>query len=318
MRILLYDDEQEFYDLLRPLLDREIELQLATTIDESVDSEVLVCGTPSEELIDRLPALKTVIVPWAGIPKKTLALLRTRPKLALHNLHYNAVIVAETAVTLMLAASRQLLRLDSNLRKGDWSLRYGAYAPPLLSGRTAVILGYGAIGQRIATICRALGMNLILVGRRVPEAKGECHSFADLDSLLPKAEFLLVSLPWTEETDSLFDQQRLSLLPDNSTIVNIARGAILDEAALYKELSSGRLTAGLDVWYNYPREEGERTRTAPSRFDFGSLPNVLMTPHIAGHSDRSESLRADELAEILNEHVAGGPLRNRVDVSLGY
>ena len=112
--------------------------------------------------------------------------------------------------------------------------------------------------------------------------------------------------------------EQLSLLPRGATLVNVSRGKIVAEEALYKELKSGRIRAGLDVWYNYPDTVESRTNTPPSRFPFHELPNVIMTAHLAGHSDRTELLRARELAELLNLASRGAPLPNRVDLEKGY
>ena len=104
----------------------------------------------------------------------------------------------------------------------------------------------------------------------------------------------------------------------NCTLVNIARGKVVDESALYNELKSGRLRAGIDVWYKYPMTEEKRTDTPVSDFPFHELDNVVMTPHLAGHSDKIEDLRIDALAKLINQAVNGEDIDNRVDLELGY
>ena len=79
-----------------------------------------------------------------------------------------------------------------------------------------------------------------------------------------------------------------------------------------------RIRAGLDVWYNYPESEESRTDTQPSHYSFHELPNVVMTPHLAGHSDRTEMLRASHLAHLLNLASEGAPIPNQVDLEKGY
>jgi phosphoglycerate dehydrogenase-like enzyme len=102
-------------------------------------------------------------------------------------------------------------------------------------------------------------------------------------------------------------------------LINIARGPIVDEAALYNALRGGSLYgAGLDVWYNYPADEQSRSHTAPSYHPFHELDNVVMSPHRAGGSDETERLRMAHLAELLNAAARGEPMPNRVNLQAGY
>jgi phosphoglycerate dehydrogenase-like enzyme len=110
----------------------------------------------------------------------------------------------------------------------------------------------------------------------------------------------------------------LRALPDDAIVVNIGRGPIIDEGALFAEVQSGRLRAGLDVWWQYPTDEASRAATPPSAFDFGALDNVVMTPHYGGWERDSERHRLSALAELLNAAARGEPLPNRVDLGLGY
>jgi phosphoglycerate dehydrogenase-like enzyme len=102
-------------------------------------------------------------------------------------------------------------------------------------------------------------------------------------------------------------------------LVNVARGPIVDEAALYHALCEGSLfAAALDVWYNYPTDEAARSCTPPSTYPFHELDNVVMSPHRAGGSTETELLRIKHLAELLNAAACGEPMPNRVDLQLGY
>jgi phosphoglycerate dehydrogenase-like enzyme len=141
---------------------------------------------------------------------------------------------------------------------------------------------------------------------------------SELDNLLPQTDILLLSLPLTDDTKGLIDEKRISVLPDGAIIVNVSRGRIIDEKALYDTLKSGRIKAGLDVWYNYPESVEDRKNTPPSQYPFHELPNVIMTPHLAENTDQTEAFRAEELARLLNIAVKGEPLPNRVDVEKGY
>jgi phosphoglycerate dehydrogenase-like enzyme len=136
---------------------------------------------------------------------------------------------------------------------------------------------------------------------------------------LPQANILVVALPLTPETRGLIGAAELALLRSPALLVNVGRGPIVDEAALYEALRSGRLhAAGLDVWYNYPTDTASRARTPPSQFPFHELKNVVMTPHYIANNSENDQRFVAELATMLNTAARGEPLPNRVDVWAGY
>jgi len=297
--------EDAFLAALRTLLPPTIEL----VVDEPGGADVLVKGVPNAVDLDEREGLRAVVIPYAGVPRVTRELVAERPALTLHNLHHNAAPTAETAVALLLAAAKRVVPMDRALRARDWSLRYERSTDMLLEGSHALVLGYGAIGQRIGRAVEALGMRVTPVRRR---------DTVDLDTLLPTANAVLLALPLTPETDGMLDARRLALLPDGCCIVNVGRGPLIDESALYSELKSGRLRAGLDVWYQYPKSAEEAADTAPATHDFGALDSVVLSPHRAGHCLQIETLRAQHLAELLLAAANGQPIPNRVNLEAGY
>jgi phosphoglycerate dehydrogenase-like enzyme len=241
-----------------------------------------------------------------------------------HNLHHNAAPVAELALMLLLAAAKFALRYDRAIRANDWRIRYERPGPTiLLEGKTALILGYGAIGRRVAAACRVLGMATLATRRRLDAPQldegTEVHPPDALRDLLPRANALIICLPHTPETDGLLGAAELALLPSHSILVNIGRAAIVDERALYEALRDGRLhAAGLDVWYSYPPDEASRADWPPSAYPFHELDNVIMRPHRGGAADETARLRMGALAGMLNEAAAGREMGNRVALDIGY
>jgi len=154
--------------------------------------------------------------------------------------------------------------------------------------------------------------------RRDPSKEERVHAVDSLGALLPEARALIVCLPLTGETEGIIGAEELALLPDGAIVVNVGRGPLINEEALYGELRDGRLNAGLDVWYRYPEDENSRGDTAPSRFPFHELDNVVMSPHRAGHCAETETLRARELALALNSAALGEEIPSRVDPERGY
>jgi len=163
--------------------------------------------------------------------------------------------VADLTFGLILAARRRMVEGDALIRGGGWETLLGRE----VSGATLGIVGYGRIGRAVAR--RAEGFDMpVLYTRETP-----------LDELLAQSDIVTLHTPLNAETTGLISRERLALLRDGATLVNTARGAVVDEDALVEELVSGRITAGLDVFVHEPHVP-ERLR---------GLPNVVLTPHIA-------------------------------------
>jgi phosphoglycerate dehydrogenase-like enzyme len=308
----------QFQASLRP----EIRLTLGPDLPVPAEYHILVDGRPQRDHLLASPNLSALVVPWAGLPEATRDLMQEFPQIPVHNLHHNARPVAEMAIALMLAAAKTIVPADRALRAGDWRPRYRHDPSLLLAGRTALILGYGAVGRHVANLCRALGMVVVATRRgsgEPPEGPDEIHPATALGELLPRADVLIICLPLTPQTEDLIAAAELVLLPPGAVLVNVGRGRIVNEAALYHALRDGRLlAAGLDTWYNYPADPEDRASTPPSAFPFHELDNVVMSPHRAGHSDQTEHLRMTHLARLLNAAAAGEPMPNRVDLAAGY
>ena len=329
---LLPSFDQDRIDKLKDCLDDDIELTCGLELPSPAAYSILIAGVPTRDAITASPNLKTLIIPWSGLPVATRELMLEFPDIAIHNIHHNAAPAAETAIMLMMAAAKLVIPIDRAFRAHDWRPRYdydgsAPGGPLLLEGKTALILGYGAIGRKIAKICQGLEMRVMAIKNDIPsysDSSVELYALKALSSLLPRAEVLFVCLPMTPETRGLIGKKQLALLPPEAIIVNIARGSIIDEAALYATLASDRKNggpcrrAGLDVWYHYPKDESSRTGLPPSEFPFHELDNVVMTPHLGGHSDATESLRIAALAELLNKAAHGKILPNHVDPERGY
>lgn len=317
----LYEFDAASAARLRVLAGGGVLLTEGPVIADAEVCDVLVAGTPSRSHVEACPRLRAVVIPWAGVAPSVRDALAGRPGIAVHNLHHNASATAEHAFALLLAAAKRIVPSDRRMRAHDWKDR-GARDPALLlEGRTAAIVGFGAIGRRVGRMCRAFGMHVVGVRRTAPatpDAEGfDVRGAADLDGVLPRADVLVVAVPGTPGTAGLLDARRIGLLPAGAVVVNVGRGAVIDEAALFDALRSGRLHgAGLDVWWRYPRAED--ARTPPSSQPFESLDSVVMTPHRAGSAEGIEALRVRALADVLLGLARGGDAPGRVDLARGY
>jgi phosphoglycerate dehydrogenase-like enzyme len=204
--------------------------------------------------------------------------------------------LAEWVVGAILAMQRGLVKSRDAQARREWE----AIEPAELSGRRGVILGLGSIGSAIADRLRPFGVEVIGVART---ARDGVRGLADLDEVLRGAEILVNILPLTSETTGLLDARRLSLLPDGALVVNAGRGRTIETVALVEELRAGRIRAALDVTDPEP---------LPRDHPLWGLPNVLITPHMAGDSPAS-TIRAFELAgDQVRRFAAGEPLINEV------
>lgn len=199
----------------------------------------------------------------------------------------NAGVVAQSALGGMLALARRFSHLYEAQRRHAWEPLLGEASSPCdLAGQNALIVGYGPIGQRLARLLEVLEMNVTVV-RRESGAGGTAGagangavrtiSFAQLDDALPHTDWLILACPLTPLTTRLIDARRIALLPSSACLVNVARGEVVDQSSLIKALAGGALAgAWLDVFEREPLD------AASPLWD---LPNVLISPHTAGHSD---------------------------------
>jgi phosphoglycerate dehydrogenase-like enzyme len=314
--------DEDAFSYLKSLLAPGVEVTQGSALAVPARLDMLVAGRPQKEHITACPNMRSLIIPWAGLPDATRTLLKGHPQITVHNLHYNATPTAEMAVALLLAAAKCIVPMDRALRAYDWTPRYERVPSVLLAGKTALILGYGAIGRRVSAFCQALNMNVLAIRRDVSQDEGsaiQVLGVAELHHVLPKANALIICLPHTAATQGLIGEHELSLLPKGAILVNVARGPIVNEVALYEALRSHRLhAAGLDVWCNYPVDAATRSNTPPSAYPFHQLDNVVQSPHRASAVDERDRLRAQALARLLNAAADGEPLPNRVDLDAGY
>ncbi len=183
--------------------------------------------------------------------------------------------MASAAVTLVLALAHRLRERDRALHEGDWGA--GRFQPQGtgLSGRTLGVIGYGRIGRDVVRLLAPWRMR-VLVTRRTPVDE-EGVTRVPLETLLREADVVVVACPLTQETRGLLDAKRLALLKPTALLVNVARGAIVDQAALVAALREGRLAgAGLDVVDPEPLPAGDPLL---------ALPNVVGAPHSLGYTD---------------------------------
>jgi D-3-phosphoglycerate dehydrogenase len=218
----------------------------------------------------------------------------------------NSPSVAEQALFMMLTLAKRAVEMHALVKEGKWSARLGKL-PYDLFGKTVLIVGFGRIGTRTARRCLAMEMNVLIYDPYKSAAEimaAGCEPAADLDAALPRADFVSVHCPKTPETVGMFDAARLRRMKPTAYLINTARGGIVNEAALYDALSSGKLAgAGLDVF------EQEPPLVPHSLFE---LPNVIIAPHVAGVTREAVDRMSEQTARNLLSALDGEPIRQNV------
>ncbi|PZP46797.1 MAG: D-2-hydroxyacid dehydrogenase [Azospirillum brasilense] len=271
---------------------------------------VVVSGLWSNEVLSRTERLRYVQSISAGVDQYAQPAFRERGVRLASAAGVNANAVSEHAIALVLAVSRLFPMARDNQAKHVWRGMIGEIAKreDELGGKTMLVVGLGRIGGRLARLARAFGMHVIGL-RRDPSAGAngadEVHATAALTSLLPRADFVVLTCPLTPETEGLIDAGALSLMKPSAHLVNVARGKVVVEPALIEALREGRIAgAALDCVAEEP---------LPEASPLWDLPNLFITPHTAGETRRYE----DNVLDILEENLARlwrgeAELRNQV------
>lgn len=228
----------------------------------------------------------------------------------------NAGVVAQTALAGVLSLARKFPQLVAAQRERRWAPLIGTGLPRDLAGQTAVVVGWGAVGQRLGALLVAVGLKVVAVRRSAAvrdvaddtagSATGtsgvETITFEDLATALPRADWLLLACPLSDTTRGLINAQTLACLPEGAHLVNVARGEVVDEPALVASLQSGKLAgAYLDVFAHEPLKP---------QSPLWQLPNVIVTPHSAGFSDGNAPKVEQMFLDNLAKWLAGEPSLN--------
>jgi glyoxylate reductase len=236
-----------------------------------VEALIVANDTVTERELDLLPDLRLVANFGVGYDRIDVDECRRRGVAVTNTPGVLDAATADLAFALILAARRGVVAGDRLVRSGSWGEGWSD-ATELrgdVAGATLGIVGLGRIGDAVARRARGFDMR-ILYTKRTPLDHEDGLEWRELDDLLREADIVSLHVPRSRETEGLIDARRLALLRDGTTVVNTARGEIVDEAALVRELVSGRVSAGLDVFANEPHVPAELL----------GLPNVVLTPHI--------------------------------------
>jgi glyoxylate reductase len=275
----------------------DIELGMLST--ERDDVEVLVVANEPVDL-DLFPSLRLIASFGVGYEEIDVDACRARGVAVTNTPGVLDAATADLAFGLIVAVRRRIVEGDDLVRDGGWVTPWssGPFLGRDVSGATLGIVGLGRIGSAVARRAQAFDMH-VLHHRRTPSGD---PGYRDLEELLRESDVVSLHTPLTGETTGLISRERLALMRDGATLVNTARGAVVDEDALVDELVSGRLSAGLDVFVHEPR--------VPDALR--GLPNVVLTPHIGSATVETRSAMTRIVVENVLAFARGEPLQTRV------
>ena len=281
----------------------------------NVDDCTILYGHPSQRVIAGARNLKWYASCWAGVDRFCRDDLYQNPDCLLTNASgaYGTTI-AEHSVMVSLMLLRRQMEYTEIIREGGWRVLPGGIHS--LHGARVTCLGTGDIGTEFARRAQAFHPACITGVRRTVRSSDPAftsiHAIAELDSVLPETDILVMALPSTAETVGILLRERIALLPDSAFVVNVGRGTAIDQEALCDALNAGQLAgAALDVVVPEPLPADHPLRKAK---------NLLLTPHVAGNMtlgytcDKSVQMFCDDL----ENYAAGRPLAHLVDRKRGY
>jgi phosphoglycerate dehydrogenase-like enzyme len=292
-----------------PVADADIAFISRDVTGRSTKHELAPALQACYDTLRQAPSLRWVHIHSAGADRPVYGDLQARDVAITTSSGTNAAVVAQTAIAGLLALARRFPQLMAAQRNHTWAPLIDsngiAFARDL-DGQTAVIVGWGPIGQQIGRLLAALGLRTVVVRRSALAVDGvdQVVGFESMDQVLPEADWLILACPLTDTTRGLIDRQALALLPHGAQLINVARGEVVNEPDLIAALQSGQLSgAFLDVFAHEP---------LPVISPLWDLPNVIVTPHTAGHSDGHFERVAQAFFDNLVRWVVGETLANRV------
>jgi len=284
--------------------------------EEIADTDVFIGWSLRPEQFLIAKKLKWIHSPAAAVHQLMYPELVNSSVIVTNSTGVHGPVVAEHAIAVMLALAKRLPQAIHYQAKRIWAqeLLWNEHPRPReAAGATVLVVGMGGIGREFALRAKALGMKVIAIRENPAKGAGPADAVygpEQLDQLLPQADFVLLCTPVTPATTCIINGERLKKMKFGAYLINVARGPLVDEAALAEALQEQRIAgAALDVFVEEP---------LPPESPFWSLENVLITPHTAAVTEKLWERHYDLIVENINRFLAGKPLLNEVDKRRGY
>jgi len=274
------------------------------------DAEVLVTMAVGKGL-PPMPKLKLIQLPVSGTDAVDFAAIP--PGVPLCNVYEHEIGIAEYILCGMLEWTLDLVRRHDRFRAGSWaeSPRLNGPMRGELAGKTVLLVGYGSIARATVVRAKAFGVRTLALTRNprpIEPAPDVLAGYGDLDRLLPEADFVVACCPLSDTTKGMLGTAQFARMKPTAVVMNVGRGPVIDEDALYAALKDRRIAGGvIDTWYQYP-DIAKDPKVRPSRHPFHELDNVIMTPHMSGWTEGASKRRWEVMIDNIERLAAGREL----------
>lgn len=321
MRIVFHGENAAAFSVgFADLLDRNADIAvLPDALVEETNRQIyaaadVIVGGKYDHSFPRPENLKLFHVPGAGYDAVDLAAIPASAVIC--NCFGHEQPIAEYVMATILTRLIPLADADRRLRQGNWAYwgRAREQAHDELAEKAIGLLGFGHIGKAVAIRAKAFDMHVHAANRSpIPASPivDRVFDLSDLTAFWKSADFFVVSLPLTAQTKGLVGAEAFAVMRPTAVVINVGRGPIIDERALYHALTSGRIAgAAIDTWYRYPSHDQQSI--LPSDLPFHELPNIIMTPHMSGWTYGTIRRRQKAIADNIIRRAAGQPCMNEV------
>ncbi len=279
--------------------------ELLAALKSGVDAVLIRSATKKDaEAISAATGLRVIARAGVGLDNVDIPAATAAKVMVINAPTSNIVSAAELAIALMMASARNISPAHASLRAGKWAR--SKFSGTEMFEKTLGIVGFGKIGQLVAHRMKAFGMNVIAYDPYLSAEKVSTLGvkLVELDELLKNSDFITIHLPKTKETVNLIGEEALSKVKPTVHIVNAARGGVLDEAALYKAITEGRVAgAGIDVYATEPCTDSP----------LFSLDQVVATPHLGASTEEAQERAGIDVAHSVRKALAGEPVPDAVN-----
>ena len=289
--------------------------------------EIIMGWRPTKRLLEEAKNLKLFINPGAGVQHliPLFSEITKEREIILVNGHGNSYFTAQHAVALLLSLTNKITLHHNWMKEGLWRRGDNFAKSTPLWGKTIGLLGYGAVNKKVHSFLSSFDVDFNIFRRDWNKQEGTLPTQAkafgcnQLHEFLENIDVLIIAVPLTSKTERMIGSKELELLGKDGLIVNVGRGAVIDEESLFEALRNGVIAgAAIDVWYNYqPEPEGDGKKY-PTKYPFHKMDNVILSPH-RGASPMGDLKRWDEQIENISRFVRGEKIfLNEVNIEEEY
>ncbi|MEM7106144.1 MAG: NAD(P)-dependent oxidoreductase [Bacteroidota bacterium] len=285
-------------------------------------ADILLGWRITPENLVKATQCKMMLVPGHGVKKNVdlFKALGIDHKINLVNSHGNALATAQHTLAILFTLSNRTNFYHQLMKNGGWRPTDKTGPTTLIHHKTVGLLGYGAINKRVHQLMQGFDVNFKILKRTLSsdDTKNGFYNSEALHEFLEAVDILIIGIPLTQSTKGLIGKKELKLLGKSSMLVNVSRGSIIKQKALFNALKKRQIAgAAIDVWYEYQPEPDKKGRKYPYKYPFHKLDNLVLSPHRGG-SPLENPYRFEDVIDNLIRFAEGRPLKNIINLEREY